>query len=125
MDLVIVKRIRAANPFYNSQFKQISIHNQEFCDILKVSKIYLSKDVKELNQWKKTRISSVDLYSNELAQALLEVSNYKLEAIVAHQIARQSANQVDFDDPNLMHVGVNSIANIIMHNIKPEYLQII
>ncbi|MBF8969912.1 hypothetical protein I1A59_02850 [Streptococcus mitis] len=87
--------------------------------------MYLSKDVKELNQWKKTRISSVDLYSNELAQALLEVSNYKLEAIVAHQIARQSANQVDFDDPNLMHVGVNSIANIIMHNIKPEYLQII
>ncbi|MBG9367184.1 hypothetical protein [Streptococcus sp. NLN64] len=72
----------------------------------------------------KTRISSVDLYSNELAQALLEVPNYKLEAIVAHHIARQYANQVDFDDLNLMHVGVNSIANVIIHNIKPEYLQV-
>lgn len=34
-------------------FKQLSIHNQEFCDILKVSKIYFSKDGKELSQWKK------------------------------------------------------------------------
>ncbi|HEM4725256.1 TPA: DUF3990 domain-containing protein, partial [Streptococcus suis] len=34
-------------------FKQLSIHNQEFCDIMKVTKIYLSKDGKELDQWQK------------------------------------------------------------------------
>lgn len=72
----------------------------------------------------KTMISAIDLYSNELAQALLEVSNYKLDANVADQIARQYAKQVDFKDPNLMHIGVNSIANVIIHNIKPEYLQV-
>ncbi len=41
----------------------------------------------------KTVISPVDLYSNELAQALLEASKYRLEASVAHQIARQYASQ--------------------------------
>ncbi|MFX3868548.1 hypothetical protein ACJBSZ_11210, partial [Streptococcus suis] len=34
-------------------FKQLSIHYQEFCDIMKVTKIYLSKDGKELEQWQK------------------------------------------------------------------------
>ncbi len=34
-------------------FKQLSIHNQDFCDIMKVNKIYLSEDGKELDQWQK------------------------------------------------------------------------
>ncbi|AKH11062.1 TPA: hypothetical protein U0688_001017 [Streptococcus suis] len=71
----------------------------------------------------KTMISPVELYSNELAQALLETSKYRLEASVAHQIARQYASQVDFEDPILMHVGVNSIASTLIDKIKPEYFQ--
>ncbi|HHT7734560.1 TPA: DUF3990 domain-containing protein [Streptococcus suis] len=34
-------------------FKQLSIHNQSFCDIMKVDKIYLSKNGEELQQWDK------------------------------------------------------------------------
>lgn len=32
-------------------FKQLSIHNQEFCDIMKIDKVYLSDTGKELDQW--------------------------------------------------------------------------
>ncbi|MFX3862108.1 hypothetical protein ACJBS1_10650 [Streptococcus suis] len=34
-------------------FKQLSINNQDFCDIMKVNNIYLSEDGKELEQWQK------------------------------------------------------------------------
>ncbi len=68
-------------------------------------------------------ISSDDLYCKELAQALLKESKYQIKASVAHQIARQYANQVDFEDPILMHVGINSIANNLIDKIKPEHFQ--
>ncbi|HEM5989001.1 hypothetical protein ACTGVN_01875 [Streptococcus suis] len=69
-------------------------------------------------------ISSDDLYCNELAQALLKESKYQIEARVAHQIARQYASQVEFEEPILMHVGINSIASNLIEKIKPEYFQL-
>ncbi|HFI0253106.1 TPA: hypothetical protein ACGOU3_002257 [Streptococcus suis] len=80
-----------------------------------------------IQRWKgvrtKTMISSDDLYCNELAQALLKESKYQIEASVAHHIARQYASQADFEEPILMHVGINSIASNLIENIKPEHFQ--
>ena len=32
-------------------FKQLSIHNQSFCDIMKIKKVYQSKIGEELQKW--------------------------------------------------------------------------
>ena len=32
-------------------FKQLSIHNQSFCDIMKIEKVYQSKTGEELQKW--------------------------------------------------------------------------
>nr|WP_257390044.1 DUF3990 domain-containing protein [Streptococcus pseudopneumoniae] len=36
------------NPY---SFKQLSIHNQSFCDIMKIEKVYQSKTGEELQKW--------------------------------------------------------------------------
>ncbi|HFI0374438.1 TPA: hypothetical protein ACGO8N_002183 [Streptococcus suis] len=54
---------------------------------------------------------------------MLKESKYQIEASVAHHIARQYASQADFEEPILMHVGINSIASNLIENIKPEHFQ--
>ena len=46
----------------------------------------------------------------ELFQALLKASNYKLDEHIAQTVAEGYARNLDYSDPELMHVGVTSVA---------------
>ena len=65
--------------------------------------------------------NNIKLYSSELFQALLKASNYKLDERIAQTVAEGYARNLDYSDPELMHVGVTSVANNLLTKIKQEY----
>ena len=64
---------------------------------------------------------NIKLYSSELFQALLKVSNYKLDERIAQTVAEGYARNLDYSDPELMHVGVTSVAKNLFMRIELEY----
>lgn len=62
--------------------------------------------------------NNIKLYSSELFQALLKVSNYKLDERIAQTVAENYARNLDYSDPKLMHVGVTSVAKNLITKIK-------
>ena len=67
--------------------------------------------------------NNIKLYSSELFQALLKVSNYKLDECIAQTVAENYARNLDYSDPKLMHVGVTSVAKNLITKIKQEYFK--
>ena len=67
--------------------------------------------------------NNIKLYSSELFQALLKVSNYKLDERIAQTVAESYARNLDYFDPELMHVGVTSVAKNLITKIKKEYFK--
>ena len=67
---------------------------------------------------------NIELYSTELSKALLKVSNYKLNKQIAQTVAEVYARNLDYSDPELMHVGVTSVANNLITRIKEEYFNV-
>ena len=65
--------------------------------------------------------NNIKIYSSELSQALLKVSNYKLDERIAQTVAEIYARNLDYSDPKLMHVGVTSVAKNLITKIKQEY----
>ena len=68
--------------------------------------------------------NNIKLYSSELFQALLKASNYKLDERIAQTVAEDYARNLDYYDPELMHVGVTSVANNLLTKIKQEYFNV-
>lgn len=66
---------------------------------------------------------NIKLYRSELFQALLKVSNYKLDERVAQIVAEDYARNLDYSSPELMHVGVTSVAKNLITKIKQEYFK--
>ncbi len=69
--------------------------------------------------------NNIKLYSSELFQALLKASNYKLDERIAQTVAEGYARNLDYSDPELMYVGVTSVANNLLTKIKQEYFNVI
>lgn len=65
--------------------------------------------------------NNIKIYSSELSQALLKVSNYKLDERIAQTVSEIYARNLDYSDPKLMHVGVTSVAKNLITKIKQEY----
>lgn len=64
--------------------------------------------------------TNIKLYSSELYHALLKASNYTLDKRIAQTVADGYARNIDHSDPELMHVSVTTVANILLTKIKPE-----
>lgn len=67
--------------------------------------------------------NNIKLYSSELFQALLKVSNHKLDERIAQTVAEGYARNLDYSSPELMHVGVTSVAKNLITKIKQEYFK--
>lgn len=67
--------------------------------------------------------NNIKLYSSELFQALLKVSNHKLDERIAQTVAEIYARNLDYSSPELMHVGVTSVAKNLITKIKQEYFK--
>lgn len=67
--------------------------------------------------------NNIKIYSSELSQALLKVSNYRLDEHIAQTVAENYARNLDYSDPKLMHVGVTSVAKNLITKIKQEYFK--
>lgn len=67
--------------------------------------------------------NNIKIYSSELFHALLKVSNYKLDERIAQTVAENYARNLDYSDPELMHVEVTSIAKNLITKIKQEYFK--
>ena len=66
------------------------------------------------------------IYTKELKNALLKVSNNKLKPEITQKVAEEYVKHLNFTDHALMRVGVKSVAkNLIVHikpvHIKPEH----
>ena len=67
--------------------------------------------------------NNIKIYSSELSQALLKVSNYKLDECIAQTVAESYARNLDYSSPELMHVGVTSVARNLITKIRKEYFK--
>ena len=67
--------------------------------------------------------NNIKIYSSELSHALLKVSNYKLDERIAQTVAEIYARNLDYSDPELMHVGVTSVARNLITKIRKEYFK--
>ena len=67
--------------------------------------------------------NNIKCYSSELRNALLKASDYQLDEQIAYRIAEVYARNLDYSDPELMHVGVTSVANNLLSRIKREYFK--
>lgn len=67
--------------------------------------------------------NNIKCYSSELRNALLKVSDYQLDEKIAYRVAEVYARNLDYSDPELMHVGVTSVANNLLSRIKREYFK--
>lgn len=61
------------------------------------------------------------IYTNELKNALLKVSNNKLKPNIAQKVAEEYVRHLDFTDHALMRIGVTSIAKDLIIHIKLEH----
>lgn len=60
-------------------------------------------------------------YTEQLKQALLKVSNQKLDPTIAKQVAEEYVQNLDFTNPALMHVSITSVAKDLLVHIKSEH----
>lgn len=60
-------------------------------------------------------------YAKQLQQALLKVSNQRLDPTIAQKVAEEYVQNLDFTDPILMHFGVTSVAKDLIVHIKSEH----
>lgn len=60
-------------------------------------------------------------YTNQLKQALLKMSNQKLDPTIAQQVAEEYVQNLNFTDPVLMHVSITSVAKDLLVHIKSEH----
>ena len=67
--------------------------------------------------------NNIKIYSSELSHALLKVSNYKLDERIVQTVAEIYARNLDYSDPELMHVGVTSVARKLITKIRKEYFK--
>lgn len=61
------------------------------------------------------------IYTNELKNALLKVSNDKLKTNIAQKVAKEYVQNLDFTDHALMRVGVTSVAKDLIIHVKSEH----
>ena len=94
--------------WYNANREDLSIKNRR--GVTKIAVVSLENNIK--------------LYSSELFHALLKASNYKLDERIAQTVAEGYARNLDYSDPELMHVGVTSVANNLLTKIKQEYFNV-
>lgn len=62
-----------------------------------------------------------ELYTQELKNALLKVSNNKLKPDIAQKVAEEYVEHLDFTDHALMRVGSTSVAKDLIAHIKSEH----
>lgn len=67
--------------------------------------------------------NNIKIYSSELSHALLKISNYKLDERIVQTVAEIYARNLDYSDPELMHVGVTSVARNLITKIRKEYFK--
>lgn len=60
------------------------------------------------------------IYTNELKNALLKVSNNKLKPNIDQKVAEEYVKHLDFTDNALMHAGVTSVAKDLIIHVKYE-----
>lgn len=64
------------------------------------------------------------LYTQELKNALLKVSDNKLKPEIAQKVAEEYVQHLDLKDHALMRVGVKSVAkNLIVHVKSKHFLK--
>lgn len=61
------------------------------------------------------------LYTQELKNAILKVSNNKLKPNIAQKVAEEYVKHLDFTDHALMRVGVTSVAKDLIIHIKSNH----
>ena len=62
------------------------------------------------------------IYTQELKNALLKVSDNKLKKEIAQKVAEQYVNSlINYTDQELMSKGVTSIARDLLFHIKSEH----
>ena len=62
-------------------------------------------------------------YEERLYQALMKVSDGKLDDGIARQVAATYVAQLDYSDPDLLHKGVISVAKLLVTKIKSKYFK--
>lgn len=62
-----------------------------------------------------------EIYTQELKNALLKVSNNKLKPEIAQKVAEKYVKNLDFTNHALMRVGVTSVAKDLIIHIKSEH----
>lgn len=60
-------------------------------------------------------------YAKQLQQALLKVSNQRLDPTIAQKVAEEYVRQLDFTEHTLMRVGVTSVAKDLIVHVKSEH----
>lgn len=66
---------------------------------------------------------NIELYSASLFEALLKVSDNRLDEEIAQTVANRYASNLDYSDPELMHTGVTSVAKNLVSKIKTAYFR--
>ena len=61
------------------------------------------------------------LYTQELKNALIKVSDNKLKPEITQKVAEEYVQNLNFTDPALMHVGITSVAKDLLVHIKSEH----
>ena len=62
-----------------------------------------------------------ELYTQELKNALLKVSNNKLKPNIAQKVAEEYVKNLDFTEHALMRVGSTSVAKDLIVHVKSEH----
>lgn len=63
------------------------------------------------------------IYTQELKNALLKVSDNKLKKEIAQKVAEEYVRHLDFNDHAHERVGVTSVAKDLIVHIKLEHFQ--
>lgn len=64
-----------------------------------------------------------EVYEERLYQALMKVSDGKLDDGIARQVAATYVAQLDCSDPDLLHKGVTSVAKLLVTKIKSKHFK--
>ena len=62
-----------------------------------------------------------EIYTQELKNALLKVSDNKLKPEIAQKVAEKYVQHLDFTDHALMRVGSTSVAKDLITHVKSEH----
>lgn len=61
------------------------------------------------------------IYTQELKNALLKVSNNKLKTEIAQKVAEEYVKNLDFTNHALMRVGITSVAKDLITHVKSKH----